>query len=80
MQAQPAQVNPVHTQPQNQVPAQPQAPVQPQGLNSQFIQTSSQNNFYTMNDLPSQSPDADFSEPEIEAEEENSDNLGFDIF
>ena len=80
MQAQPAQVTPVHTQPQNQVPAQPQAPVQPQGLNSQFIQTSSQNNFYTMNDLPSQSPDADFSEPEIEAEEENSDNLGFDIF
>lgn len=80
MQAQPAQVTPVHTQPQNQVPAQPQAPVQPQGLNSQFIQTSSQNNFYTMNDLPSQSPDADFSEPEMEAEEENSDNLGFDIF
>ncbi|MBQ7752080.1 MAG: cell division protein ZapB [Treponema sp.] len=80
MQAQPAQVTPVHTQPQNQVPAQPQAPVQPQGLNSQFIQTSSQNNFFTMNEVPSQSPDADFSEPEMEAEEENSDNLGFDIF
>ena len=60
--------NPVHTQPQ------------PQGLNSQFIQTSSQNNFFTMNEVPSQSPDADFSEPEMETEEENSDNLGFDIF
>ncbi len=66
MQAQPAQVNPT--------------PTQPQGLNSQFIQTSSQNNFFTMNEVPSQSPDADFSEPEMEAEEENSDNLGFDIF
>ena len=68
--------NPVHTQQQ----PHNQAPLQPQGLNSQFIQTSSQNNFFTMNEVPSQSPDADFSEPEMEAEEENSDNLGFDIF
>lgn len=73
---------PVQTQTQFSAPIQNSNPVhtQPQGLNSQFIQTSSQNNFYTMNDLPSQSPDADFSEPEMEAEEENSDNLGFDIF
>lgn len=82
------QTAPVQTseplQPQQTVsaPVQNTAPVQaqPQGLNSQFIQTSSQNNFYTMNDLPTQSSDADFSEPEMEAEEENSDNLGFDIF
>ncbi len=73
---------PVQTQTQFSAPIQNSNPVhtQPQGLNSQFIQTSSQNNFFTMNDLPSQSPDADFSEPEMEAEEENSDNLGFDIF
>ena len=74
---------PVQAQPQNQIPVQSQVQnqnAQPQGLNSQFIQTSSQNNFYTMNDLPTQSSDADFSEPEMEAEEENSDNLGFDIF
>lgn len=68
---------PQQTQSQNQVQNQN---AQPQGLNSQFIQTSSQNNFYTMNDLPPQSSEADFSEPEMEAEEENSDNLGFDIF
>ena len=68
--------NPVHTQQQ----PHNQAPLQPQGLNSQFIQTSSQNNFFTMNEVPSQTPDADFSEPEMEAEEENPDNLGFDIF
>ncbi len=63
-----------------QTKAQNQAPAQPQGLNSQFIQTSSQNNFYTMNEVPSQSTDAAFPEPEIDAEEDNSDNLGFDIF
>lgn len=68
---------PQQTKSQNQVQNQN---AQPQGLNSQFIQTSSQNNFYTMNDLPTQPSDADFSEPEMEAEEENSDNLGFDIF
>ena len=73
---------PVQTQTQFSAPIQNSNPVhtQPQGLNSQFIQTSSQNNFFTMNEVPSQSPDADFSEPEMEAEEENSDNLGFDIF
>ena len=73
---------PVQTQTQFSAPVQNSNPVhtQPQGLNSQFIQTSSQNNFFTMNEVPSQSPDADFSEPEMEAEEENSDNLGFDIF
>lgn len=73
---------PVQTQTQFSAPIQNSNPVhtQPQGLNSQFIQTSSQNNFFTMNEVPSQSPDADFSEPEMETEEENSDNLGFDIF
>ena len=78
--ATPQEAKPVQNQPAVQAQPQNQVPLQPQGLNSQFIQTSSQNNFYTMNDLPSQSPDADFSEPEMEAEEENSDNLGFDIF
>ena len=85
VQSQVTQPEPAQTPVQNQTASQPTAPVQtpsqPQGLNSQFIQTSSQNiqdSFFSMNDVPSQ-PET-FSEPETEQEEENPDNLGFDIF
>ena len=59
-----------------------QATTEPFGLSSQFIQTSIQNDFYSMNEVPSQNQNAeeDFSGNNSEPEEENPDNLGFDIF